>query len=145
MMTGSSQVVAGFRHRPRLLVAGADENTRIVLFRRLASDWELCYCGSEAVFEVLAAGGFDGLILDLDCAPLAVGRLLGDARRQGIDLPARIVFLSGEAGSVAPCSVGEGAFLRKPLDERALRAALAPSGNACREPLGRLALATGIP
>jgi DNA-binding response OmpR family regulator len=130
--------------RGRWLLSSGDERTRIAIERGLAGGCEVFACDSDAVLATLAATAFDGLILDLDSLGFSGGRLLGEARRRGISLPGRIVFLCGESNAVAPPSAGEAVLLRKPIEPRALEPLLFGRERREREPVGRLALAAGV-
>lgn len=123
------------KHRRRVAVVEDDPSVRKALQRLLrASDHDADAFGSAQDFlDSLPASIPDCVVLDLQMPGmngLALQRELAQAGRR---LPSVIITGHDEPGMQARClAAGAGAYLRKPLDSKALLAAIEDAINAAR-------------
>lgn len=123
------------KHRRRVAVVDDDPSVRKALQRLLrASDHDADAFGSAQDFlDSLPASIPDCVVLDLQMPGmngLALQRELAQAGRR---LPSVIITGHDEPGMQARClAAGAGAYLRKPLDSKALLAAIEDAINAAR-------------
>jgi FixJ family two-component response regulator len=121
------------RSRPRIAVVDDDPSVRKALARLLrASDLDADAYGSAQQFlESLQTSAPDCLVLDLQMPEMNGLALQRELARTGIRLPVVIITGHDEPGMQARCvAAGAGAYLRKPLDDRTLLAAIENAINA---------------
>jgi FixJ family two-component response regulator len=123
------------RSRHRVAVVDDDASVRKALQRLLrASDLDADAFGSGQEFlDSLPAAVPDCLVLDLQMPGMNGLALQRELAQAGTRLPTVIITGHDEPGMEARClAAGAGAYLRKPLDERTLLAAIEDAIQASR-------------
>jgi FixJ family two-component response regulator len=113
--------------RRRIAVVDDDPSVRKALARLLrASDLDAEAYGSAAQFlQSLPKSAPDCLVLDLQMPEMTGLALQRELARSGIRLPVVMITGHDEPGMQARCvAAGVAAYLRKPLDEKTLLAAI---------------------
>jgi FixJ family two-component response regulator len=120
---GASAIGATMSARHRIAVVDDDHSVRKALRRLLRSaglDTEMYGSGSEFL-ETLRASVPDCVVLDLQMPEMSGLELQQHLRNRGLLLPVVIVTGHDEPGMQARClEAGANAYLRKPIDGRAL-------------------------
>jgi FixJ family two-component response regulator len=121
------------KSRGRIAVVDDDPSVRKALARLLrASDLDAdAYGSAEQFLESLQTSAPDCLVLDLQMPEMNGLALQRELVRTGIRLPVVIITGHDEPGMGGRClGAGVGAYLRKPLDGKALLAAIEDAINA---------------
>lgn len=121
------------RSRPRIAIVDDDPSVRKALARLLrASDLDAdAYGSAEQFLESLHTSAPDCLVLDLQMPEMNGLALQRELVRTGIRLPVVIITGHDEPGMEGRClGAGAGAYLRKPLDDKTLLAAIDDAINA---------------